>query len=44
VEDRSKINIYTKTSMIIYKFSCRTLFVTMELLYGNRGKGERKRE
>jgi hypothetical protein len=38
-----KINIYTKTSMIIYKLKCR-MFVTVELLYGTQGKRERERE
>jgi hypothetical protein len=36
-----KINIYTKTNVIVYKLICRT-FVIVELLYGSRGKREGK--
>jgi hypothetical protein len=43
VENRSKDKHIHKTSMIIYKLNCRT-FVTVELLYGTRGKIERKRK
>jgi hypothetical protein len=37
-----KINIHTKTSMIIYKLIY--MFITVELLYGTLVKRERKRE
>jgi hypothetical protein len=41
VEDRSKINIYTKTSMIIYKLSCRT---SLQQWNYSVELGERKKE
>jgi hypothetical protein len=38
-----KMNIYTKTSMIIYKLRC-SMFVIVEVLYRTREKRERKKE
>jgi hypothetical protein len=39
-----KTKMCTKTSMIIYKFRCRNMFVIMELLYETWRKRERKKE
>jgi hypothetical protein len=39
-----KINMYTKTSIIIYKLKVRTFLLTVELLYGTWGKRGRKKE
>jgi hypothetical protein len=44
MEDRSKKNIYTKRSMIIYTKSNVNVYVIVELLYGTWGRRERKRE
>jgi hypothetical protein len=38
-----KINIYTKTSMVIYKLTCRTRFNSGTALWNSGEEGKEKR-